>query len=367
MNISTIKERLYAELKVRILEGRCPEKFPPEPEFAAELGVSRNTLRSVYRMLEADGLLLRHSGSGTVPLREGGARKKSVLFAYTVFPKGISSDFIVPSLLRGIERELPREWGLESCPIARLEDLPREKTLQIFKARNIRGLILNTSSFFGNEPILDLLRMAQIPAVLCYCKVGDRLTAGLPAVAQSTRQAWRAGLEHLRDNGHRRVATISSEARPDRVRDVFSHEEYAALLHGIGLDPDPGLVLHLPLEDEAVFQALAALPRNFTAVMCYSDFYVQSVYKALKRLHLAVPEDISVMGYCGFSGGVYFNPPLTTVEIDYCGVGSQAVGLLKTARNWYGKTPEEMPLLYARYTLRSRESLKNIRNERNPK
>ncbi|MBQ7694358.1 MAG: GntR family transcriptional regulator [Lentisphaeria bacterium] len=360
MDITTKKERLYAELKEGIREGRFREKFPPEPLFARQLGVSRNTLRAVYRLLEADGLLRRHSGSGTTPVTEEEVRENNILFAYSVFSRGPSRDFIIPAISRGIERALPPGWNLESCPYPRLNELPVEKALQILKARNIRGVVLNTSNFFGNESVLELLRLSRLPAVLCYCKAQDHAVTGLPSVAQVTAQAWEAGLRHLFANGHRHVATIDAGENPEQVRRAFSREEYAALLLKIGLDPDPELVLHLPVEDEAVFQALSALPRKFTAIMCYSDLYAQSVYRALKRMRLAVPEDVSVMGYSGTGGGVYFNPPLSTVEIDYAGVGSQAVELLKNAGSRAGKSPAEVPLLYARFTLRNRESLKNI-------
>ena len=50
----------------RIRPGR---QFPPEPELASELGVSRATLREALRSLEDEGILTRTRGAGTFLVR----------------------------------------------------------------------------------------------------------------------------------------------------------------------------------------------------------------------------------------------------------------------------------------------------------
>jgi GntR family transcriptional regulator len=58
---------VHDELRQGIDQGRFPPgtRLPSEPDLAAELGVSRATLREALRALEAEGLLRRRRGSGT--------------------------------------------------------------------------------------------------------------------------------------------------------------------------------------------------------------------------------------------------------------------------------------------------------------
>jgi GntR family transcriptional regulator len=59
--------RVRDEIAARIASGRIGpgRRLPPEPELAAELGVSRATLREALRSLEEDGLVTRTRGAGT--------------------------------------------------------------------------------------------------------------------------------------------------------------------------------------------------------------------------------------------------------------------------------------------------------------
>jgi GntR family transcriptional regulator len=66
-----VSESVHDELSRRIAQGQLPSgaKLPSEPDLAAEMGVSRATLRDALRILEDDGLVRRVQGSGTYVTR----------------------------------------------------------------------------------------------------------------------------------------------------------------------------------------------------------------------------------------------------------------------------------------------------------
>ncbi len=60
---SRVCDRILGQIQSGVL--RVGDRLPPEAEFAAELGVSRSTLRMAFAKLEASGVLQRRRRAGT--------------------------------------------------------------------------------------------------------------------------------------------------------------------------------------------------------------------------------------------------------------------------------------------------------------
>lgn len=67
LQVPRISDAIAASLERRILEGslRAGDRLPPERELAAELGVSRPSLREAIQKLASKGLLQSRQGGGT--------------------------------------------------------------------------------------------------------------------------------------------------------------------------------------------------------------------------------------------------------------------------------------------------------------
>lgn len=368
MRTNSKNSKLYEKLKEDILSGICPPgfQFPPEISYARTLGVSRNTLRLALKQLESEDLILREGSKGTF-VNPAYMQKKSrrYLLILSSSPPVPHSEHIVPQITRGIEQALyDRDIDLENCSYEHLMTLSREELTEMIVRRRISGVLWKATNFHGTEKIFLALKQLAIPVVLLYCDAGDYRITGWAAIPQNTRNAWCEALRYLRRCGHTRIGVIDP-MRDGLVRCEFKLEEYAELLRGFGLDPDPELIVSTLITDSSVEESvrkLMALLKPPTAILCYSDYWAPLVYRALKKLHLRIPDDVSVMGYCGTPNSAYMNPPLSTVAIDYREIGGKAIDILENMDQWFcPDAPEHSlpPFIPATYRVIERQSTKS--------
>lgn len=74
--------RVYEQLLKMMLNGTFPggSWLPSEPKLAAQLGVSRMTLRQALELLQEDGLIQKHHGKGNFVMRHGAKQHRSLDF-----------------------------------------------------------------------------------------------------------------------------------------------------------------------------------------------------------------------------------------------------------------------------------------------
>ena len=123
------------ELKQRIDRGQLPAgtRLPSEPELAAELQVSRATLREALRAMELEGLLRRRQGSGTfVAEHPRMANSLDVNFGVT---DAIQAAGMTPGIANGRHWVEPASAG----EAALLELEPGQDVLVIERVRTAEG------------------------------------------------------------------------------------------------------------------------------------------------------------------------------------------------------------------------------------
>ena len=85
---------------------------------------------------------------------------------------------------------------------------------------------------------------------------------------------------------------------------------------------------------------MLAKRKDFDSVLCISDFFAIHVISYLKAHNYRIPEDVAVMGFCGFPGGQFLDPALSTMDYQYSSIGYNAVDrLLEIASKKYRKLP----------------------------
>ncbi|MFD9317452.1 LacI family DNA-binding transcriptional regulator [Streptomyces sp. NPDC060053] len=183
---------------------------------------------------------------------------------------------------------------------------------------------------------LTAIRGDQLPLVMLDSDPAGSLGAATVNldIADGVRQV----ADHLLGLGHRRflhlAADIPSWTFEVRARELAARVGAAA---GTSLRTAPA-----PISiDGALAAAEAALsapgPRP-TAVVCDDDKLAAGVYKALRRLGLRVPDDVSVTGLDDLALATALDPELTTVRLDAELFGERGMRALLAVLE--GRTPD---------------------------
>lgn len=355
------KDTLYETLRREILAGKYSSetRLPKELDFCRQLGVGKVTLRSALEKLEADGLVARIPGKGTFIRTEH--RSNLILVAITR-KSGIelSQNYILP----GIESAASAMgFRTELCFIEYLRNLSPDKALKILREKKLCSVLLLTSCLLETDPEVVILRELGVPVLIAHGLFQDRLT-GFGLMYVNNRQAWMDGLRYLAEKGHRRIGIVS--LHPDEIRG-WKCRELPGVFRALDLEFDPSLFYCAKFEPEAI-RAVAQriLSSNVlpTALFCYSDFYAIEIMNYLQAGGIRIPEDIALMGYCGYPGATLLDPPLSTVDLNYSAIGRIALEILASSESWFHVPEAAVPQVMLPHQIVERESTRIVRNER---
>ncbi|GAA4075139.1 LacI family DNA-binding transcriptional regulator [Nonomuraea soli] len=165
---------------------------------------------------------------------------------------------------------------------------------------------------------------AQLAESVPVVAIGDSLPGTTGEVVFDNRRGVTLALEHLRSQGHRAIALLTSTmtSTPDRPADVHVLAEGERLGLSISVSTAPH---DLAGATEAAREVLAE--GAVTAVFCFADSIAYGVYAAAESLGLSIPGDISVMGYDNHPVSSLLSPGLTTVDWDIDGIVRASVRL----------------------------------------
>ena len=177
--------------------------------------------------------------------------------------------------------------------------------------------------------------LAGVPTVLLNChetgKGGERRH---PAVVPAEQQGGYAATMHLVASGHRRIGFINGEGWIEAAGDRLKGYRHALADAGIAFDPL--LVREGDWQvDSGYAHALSLLdgPDRPTALFCANDLMALGALDAARERKLAVPRDLSVVGYDDQDLARYTHPPLTTVLLPNYEMGRWAAeNLIALAR-----------------------------------
>ena len=199
-----------------------------------------------------------------------------------------------------------------------------DRAVNLLLAGNVDGMILVVSNP-ATSTALQRLAEVGLPYVLAYNQHPDH-----PCVSVNSELAVADVVAHLATLGHHRIAMVSgllsaSDRAQQRCRG------YALGMEQAGLRAQP--VLQVPFvaaAPEVLGEALNNQDRP-TALVCSNDLLAIRSIRAAHLAGLAVPRDLSVVGFDGIALGQDLTPQLSTVVQPNADIGRHSVELLAQA------------------------------------
>lgn len=342
------KDSVYEMLKNRIMSGEYePEaKLPKEVEFAGLLGVGRITLRSALDRLCEEGVIKRIPGKGTFVSGQNELNPRNCLIVLHAESQIESPSGYIMSGIEQRSREFYMKLTRYSRDILCSSDI-RESVCKI-RENKFDGIFYLVNSINGDEKDFIILKETGLPVIIPHGSYGDYIKTGFAVMQTNEREAFGAGIKALFNKGHRRIATMFMKRPKLAPVRGFYLDEYLEFLKGTGCRGDHAeLTEYCSYNYKDISAAVTRMLRLSdppTAIMCFSDFFAIHVYKVLNEMKIRIPEQIAVMGYCGYPGSNFLSPPLSTVDTLFENVGRKAVELMAMSREWHrpGVAPPEI-------------------------
>jgi LacI family transcriptional regulator len=151
-----------------------------------------------------------------------------------------------------------------------------------------------------------------------------------PSIGPDNRAVAAAAVEHLLALGHRRFAVISGKvALNDRA--ALQIEGIRERLAGEGINLPGHMVIDCGFalaEARQVFRRLVSFQDPPTAVICTSDQLAFGCILEAANAGVAIPGDVSIMGFDDFQWSANLTPALTTMFVPTAEIGMAAADFL---------------------------------------
>jgi LacI family transcriptional regulator len=210
--------------------------------------------------------------------------------------------------------------------LANAEDAESERRgVDLMRAKRVDALVVFSVSLLdADNRQLYAAQKAGMPVVAINRSLP--LDAPLSAVWFDHKTGGRLATQHLVDLGHRRIAHIAGPA--NRMTGIDRRQGYEAALAAAGIPRQPALVATGDYSFASGERLMRQLwPERPTAVFVAGDAMALGALRALSRLGVRVPDDLSLVAFGNPDFVRYATPAITTVDLPVAMAGQVAVEL----------------------------------------
>lgn len=300
-NIKPKYQIIIDDLKSQILLGELKplEKIPPETALQEIYNVSRHTVRKAILELANEGFLRSEKGSGTyvsneyksTPSIRPNNKTIGVITTYI-------SDYIFPSIIRGIERRL-NEDGYSLLLASTNNNIEEEKkALESMLSQGVDGLIVEPTQSNKYNPNIGYylsFKKRDIPFVMINAYYEE---LDVPFLCLDDVQSSYIATQELIKNGHKNIALIS---KMDDLQGKFRMKGYIKALSEAKLQFHSEHIFSYSTETKAALyenlrEFLIDNKDFFTAIVCYNDEVGLVIANLCRELNISIPDELSIIG-----------------------------------------------------------------------
>ncbi len=234
-------------------------------------------------------------------LRAGASRMILV-----VIPQRYSGAFFA-GIINSIDDELSAEgYTMIVGSLDGAEDKAR-RLVDLVYARQIDGVIV----FTGHIPLIDgrSLRDVGVPIVSICCEMD---APGLPTVLVDDEACAIAQTRHLIDLGHRRLLYVSGAE--GHYNEIVRYRGFQKAAKASCIETARCVGDYTLESGAAAGRFFLSLDRRPTGVVCAADEMAIGFIKTMTGAGVAVPGEVSVVGFDGIEFADYCEPTLTTIR-----------------------------------------------------
>lgn len=315
-------------LRQEIEKGRYNDgqPLPTEQLLCQRFQISRQTVRRALSLLEDEGLIVRRQGSGS-RLRERSEPESLPRGSIAVVTTYIS-DYIFPSILRGMERVLSANGSAPLLFATQNLVSTERKTLQaLLTIKDLDGVLVEGSKTALPNPNLDLYQKLIDRGIrLVFFNGTYPELSDCPWVLADNFDGGRQLVNYLYKKGHRNIAGIFKN---DDMQGTQRYAGYIQTLRELGLPMEDKQVCWYNTETRSSFRSEAFLDsllagfQGCSAIVCYNDEVAIRVITHLNKRKIDVPEKLAVVS---FDNSHYSD--LSPVRITSLSPGGQNLGEL---------------------------------------
>jgi len=251
---------------------------------------------------------------------------------------------IFPAFAQALEKALSQHGYTPVLCTQSPGGLQEDDYTELLLERGVTGIVFVSGLHASTTARIDrYLRLTDrgLPIVLVD---GYNETIKAPFISPDDRNAARLAVQHLVDLGHERIGLAVGQRRfVPVIRKIEGFRQAMEQLLGV-TDCDELIQDSLFTVEGGQAAAGALLDRGCTGIVCASDLMALGAIRAARQRGLAVPGDVSVVGYDDSPLIPFTDPPLTTVRKPIVAMAQAAVASLLEEIN--GVPPRNIELVF---------------------